>query len=75
MKTASWLLRNCGWAKNLAILDIHLMRALHEAGIIDEALLPRDYEVVETAYLHWAEQLGACPAALDRFLWDVQRNR
>jgi N-glycosylase/DNA lyase len=75
MKTASWLLRNCNWAQNLAILDVHLIRALCEAHVIDERSVPRDYEVIEGAYLRWAEQLGACPASLDLFLWDVQRSR
>jgi thermostable 8-oxoguanine DNA glycosylase len=75
MKTASWLLRNCGWAQRVAIIDVHLLRALTEAGVIAEPRLPRDYEKVENAYLRWAEQLGACPAALDLFLWDVQRSR
>jgi N-glycosylase/DNA lyase len=74
MKTASWLLRNSGWAKNLAILDVHVMRAMAEADIIQGAVLPGDYEAVEMAYLSWADRLGACPAALDLFLWDVERN-
>jgi N-glycosylase/DNA lyase len=75
LKTASWILRNCNWARNLAILDVHLLRALREAQIIGAPNLPRDYELVEHAYLRWAEQLGACPAALDNFLWDIQRAR
>jgi N-glycosylase/DNA lyase len=75
MKTASWLLRNSGWAQNLAILDVHLLRALAEAQVIEEPLLPRDYKTIERAYLSWANELGACPAALDLFLWDVQRAR
>ncbi len=74
LKTASWLLRNCGWARELAILDVHLVRALSEAGVIIDAQLPRDYLRIERAYLDWAEHLGACPAALDLFLWDVQRT-
>jgi thermostable 8-oxoguanine DNA glycosylase len=74
MKTASWVLRNCGWARNVAILDVHLLRALDEADVVRNTTLPRDYLVVEDAYLRWAEELGACPAALDLFLWDVQRS-
>jgi N-glycosylase/DNA lyase len=74
MKTASWLLRNCGWARKLAILDVHLLRALADAAVVSAPQLPRDYRAVEEAYLEWAEKLGACPAALDLFLWDVQRS-
>jgi len=75
LKTASWLLRNCGWARELAILDVHLLRAMTEAGVINDERLPRDYLQIERAYLDWAQRLGACPAALDLFLWDVQRTR
>jgi N-glycosylase/DNA lyase len=74
MKTASWVLRNCGWARNVAILDVHLLRALDEAGVARGTTLPRDYLAIEGAYLRWAEELEACPAALDLFLWDVQRS-
>lgn len=75
MKTASWLLRNCGWAERLAIVDVHLLRALDEAEVIQNPRLPRDYERIEQAYLDWADRLGACPAGLDLFLWEVQRSR
>lgn len=75
MKTASWILRNCGWADRLAIIDIHLLRALDEAQLVSDPQLPRDYERVEQTYLEWADRLGACPAALDLFLWEVQRSR
>jgi N-glycosylase/DNA lyase len=74
MKTASWILRNCGWAQRLAIVDVHLLRALDEAQLVSNASLPRDYEQVERAYLDWADRLGACPAALDLFLWEVHRS-
>lgn len=75
LKTASWLLRNCGWAERLAILDVHLIRALQEANVVAEPRLPRDYERIEAAYLAWADGLAACPSALDLFLWEVQRAR
>src|SRR5260370_21102408 len=44
-----------------------------EAGLAAPSRLPRDYQRVERSYLDWAAALGACPAALDLFLWDVQR--
>lgn len=74
-KTASWLLRNTGWASQLAILDVHLIRAMKEAGLIDSVSLPRDYVAVEQTFLLWALELEAAPAALDLFLWDLQRVR
>lgn len=75
LKSSSWLLRNSGWARQVAILDVHLLRAMGEVGLVEEVRLPRDYEAVERTYLRWAAELEACPAALDLFLWDVQRSR
>jgi len=74
-KTASWLLRNCGWARELAILDVHLLRAMREVGLVGAVSLPRDYVFVEETFLRWALELGATPGALDLFLWDLQRLR
>jgi thermostable 8-oxoguanine DNA glycosylase len=73
-KTASWLLRNVGLASRLAILDIHVVRALQAAGRVTTERLPRDYEVVEAAFIQWCDELGAPPAAFDLFVWDWQRG-
>jgi thermostable 8-oxoguanine DNA glycosylase len=73
-KSASWLLRNLGMATRLAILDVHLIRALQEAGKITTETLPRDYEAVEAVFLAWCDQLGAPPAAFDLFVWEWQRG-
>jgi len=73
-KTASWLLRNLGLGADLAILDIHLLRALRAAGRIGEVSLPRDYEIAERAFLDWCRELNAPAAAFDLFVWDWQRG-
>lgn len=73
-KTASWLLRNLGLGADLAILDIHLLRALRAAGRIGEVSLPRDYERAERAFLDWCRELNAPAAAFDLFVWDWQRG-
>ncbi len=73
-KSASWLLRNLGLASQLAILDIHVVRALRSAGRITNEQLPRDYVSVEAAFLQWCNDLGAPPAAFDLFVWDWQRG-
>lgn len=73
-KSASWMLRNTGWASQLAILDIHVLRAMTEAGIIAEVRLPADYEVVERRFLDWCERLGVAPGVFDLFLWEWQRG-
>lgn len=73
-KTASWLLRNAGLAESLAIVDVHVLRALAQADRLRGMWLPRDYEQIETAFLEWCRELGAPPAAFDLFIWEVQRG-
>ena len=75
LKTASWLLRNLGLGADLAIIDIHVLRALSDSGRVSDAVrLPRDYELVESAFLEWCDELAAPPAAFDLFVWDWQRG-
>ena len=75
LKTASWLLRNLGMGDELAVLDVHLVRALQDAKRIDnEIRLPRDYYAVEKAFLDWCHELNAPSAAFDLFIWEWQRG-
>ncbi len=75
MKTASWLLRNLGLGTELATLDIHVLRALIEAERVpNDIKMPRDYELVEDAFLKWCRELDASPAAFDLFVWHWQRG-
>jgi len=73
-KTASWLLRNVGLGESLAILDVHILRALEQAGRVGPYRLPRDYESVEQAFLQWSTDVGAPPAAFDLLLWRLGRG-
>lgn len=73
-KTASWLLRNTGYAASLAIIDIHVVRALEDAGRLPAGRLPAAYERFEAAFLRWCDELTATPAAFDLFLWEWQRG-
>jgi len=74
LKTASWLLRNVGLGDDLAIVDIHLLRALRAAGRVGEIRLPRDYQIAESAFLGWCGDLDASPPAFDFFVWAWQRG-
>lgn len=75
LKTASWLLRNLGIGADLAIVDVHVARALVTSGRMPETLqLPRDYELAEAAFLEWCNELHAPPAGFDLFVWDWQRG-
>lgn len=74
-KTASWLLRNLGLGADLAIIDVHILRALAESGRVPESTrLPRDYDAAERAFLNWCDELHAPPAAFDLFVWHWQRG-
>jgi N-glycosylase/DNA lyase len=73
-KTASWLLRNVGLGDELAILDVHLIRALEGAGRAGQWRLPHDYADLEEAFLAWSAELDAPPAAFDLFLWEYGRG-
>ncbi len=72
-KSASWMLRNCGLGENLAILDVHVLRAMASAGRLEPASLPRDYDRVEAAFLAWCHELGASAGAFDLLLWEFSR--
>jgi thermostable 8-oxoguanine DNA glycosylase len=73
-KSASWLLRNTGWASQLAILDVHVLRAMTSAGVIKDARLPDEYEEIERRFLEWCQRIGAAPGVFDLFLWEWQRG-
>lgn len=73
-KTASWFLRNTGLATNLAIIDIHVMRALRATGRVVAEELPRSYKDAETAFLTWCSELDAPAPAFDLFLWEWMRG-
>jgi thermostable 8-oxoguanine DNA glycosylase len=73
-KTASWIARNWKGADNVAILDIHVLRAGHFIGIFDrKAQLPRDYYDLEAQFLSFADLLDVPPSILDAVMWSDMR--
>lgn len=72
-KTASWILRNTGYAVELAILDVHVIRAMEREGRRPPGRLPAAYELVEAAFLEWCRELDVPPASFDLFLWEWER--
>lgn len=73
-KTASWVLRNVGLGQQLAILDVHILRALEQVGRLKNYRLPRDYDAAEQAFLAWSAELGAPAAAFDLMIWEFSRS-
>jgi N-glycosylase/DNA lyase len=73
-KSASLLLRNCGLAARLAILDIHVLRAKRDSGRIEGGDVTRDYDLIEGRFVTWCDELGADPAGFDLLLWEWSRS-
>jgi len=67
-KEASHFLRNIGFARDLAILDRHVLRCLADFKVIDEIpmyLTPKKYLEIESKMKEFAEKIGIDFAELD----------
>ncbi len=74
-KEASHFLRNIGLGRDLAILDRHILRSLHEMKVIDElpkTLTPRKYLEIESKMREFATKIGIDFAELDLLLFCKQ---
>ena len=69
-KTASWVARNWLNADDVAILDVHLIRAGVLGGFLDAALsVPRNYLALEEQFLRFSDALGVRASELDAIIW------
>jgi thermostable 8-oxoguanine DNA glycosylase len=69
-KTASWIVRNWLDADDVAILDIHVLRAGKLAGFFRDGLnVERHYLALEQQFLDFSDALGVRPAELDAVIW------
>ncbi|WP_126968952.1 8-oxoguanine DNA glycosylase [Xanthomonas sp. BRIP62411] len=69
-KTASWVARNWLDADDVAILDIHILRAGVLAGFLNpELTVERDYLALESQFLKFSVGLGVRPSELDAVIW------
>lgn len=74
-KTAGWVARNFCDSDDVAILDIHIIRA----GLLCDLFLPnqkveKDYFEMEDQYIQLCTALGVRPAVLDCLIWDQMRT-
>ncbi|MFZ6990390.1 hypothetical protein ACO0E1_00735 [Curtobacterium sp. RRHDQ66] len=70
LKTASWVVRNHFGSADVAIIDIHLMRAGVRAGVFDGRWTPaKDYRLMESAFISWADVGGVPAQDLDAVVW------
>lgn len=74
-KTASWIVRNHLGSDEVAILDIHVVRACQAIGLFPSSVdLVADYEELEAAFLGFAKGLGARASILDAVIWNHMRE-
>lgn len=74
-KTASWVVRNWRASDEVAILDIHIVRAGNQLGIFrSDWSVERHYDLLEEAYLKFAKALGVKASILDSVMWMTMRQ-
>lgn len=74
-KSASWIVRNLTGSDDIAIIDIHVLRAGAAAGVFDRRwALPRDYARFEISFLAWAAVADVPAAGFDLALWNAMRQ-
>lgn len=74
-KTASWIVRNCLGSDEVAIIDVHLIRACTTMRVFpDKFSLPRDYEALEACFLRFSKALNVRPSVLDAVIWSEIRK-
>ncbi len=74
LKTASWIVRNWQGANDVAILDIHVVRAGRLMGLFSAQDRPdKGYTSMEARFLQLAQRMSVSPANLDSLIWSTMR--
>jgi N-glycosylase/DNA lyase len=74
-KTAGWISRNITDSDEVAILDIHLVRAGVLSGFFDSnKSVEKDYFELERNFIEFCNAIGVRPASLDCLIWDQMRS-
>lgn len=74
-KTASWVARNWLDADDVAILDIHILRAGALGGFLEPGLtVTRHYFELEEQFLAFSRALNIRPSELDAVIWLEMMN-
>jgi thermostable 8-oxoguanine DNA glycosylase len=73
-KTASWIVRNHLDSDEVAIIDVHVLRACRRMNLFPEnILLPRDYGALEERFLNFAKAINVRSSMLDAVMWTETR--
>ena len=74
-KTSGWVVRNVTGSDDVAIIDIWVARACRLAGVFDSRWRPdRDYRVMESTFVQFADAAGVRTSALDLCIWEYARR-
>ena len=74
-KTASWIVRNYRGSHEIAIIDVHILRAGRHIGLFGQDREPqRHYRELEATFLQFAAAINTCAAMLDGMMWDYMRR-
>lgn len=74
-KIASWVARNVLDSDDVAILDIHIIRAGLLCGLFSPAQrVERHYKEMEARFLLFCEKLQVRPSVLDYLIWEGMRS-
>jgi thermostable 8-oxoguanine DNA glycosylase len=75
LKTASWITRNWLDSDEVAVLDIHILRAGCIMKLFPaDANLGRDYKGLENSFLSFANAISVRPSRLDALMWRQMRT-
>lgn len=74
LKTASWIVRNYRGSNEVAIIDVHLLRAGRHIGLFPSDWLPsKHYRQLEVKFLEFAAALETPASLLDGLIWHYMR--
>ena len=74
-KTASWVVRNHLDADEVAILDVHIIRAGVHIGLYDQTVDPaRHYYSMERQFLDFCLAIEERASLVDAIMWDYMRR-
>jgi len=74
-KTASWVVRNRRRSDDVAILDVHIIRACCQIGVFPREANPAtDYFGLEKKYLDFSTAIGVRASILDVVMWKTMRS-
>jgi N-glycosylase/DNA lyase len=75
LKTASWITRNWLASENVAILDVHILRAGQILGIFEKTTdVSRCYLHLETQYINFCKALDVLPSCMDAIIWHYMKK-